>query len=195
MDDNPRDDDPRPDGPALTIVGGQPLRKGRRHEPQAKIQIPVGLEKLLYLAARDPALKERLLADRAGAIDALGVRLRPSERAILEVVPPAALAAMVGRIAPQNPRKRRFMNLVAAAATSLAAGTAGVACDEVDGDEPINGVDAGAGADTDTDADTDSDGGTDTDTVDTDTFTGVDAGVGSDLDAGAWSATRRERLR
>jgi hypothetical protein len=167
------DDEARPDDIALTIVGRQPLRKGRRHEPQGKLEIPVGLERILYLAARDPSLRDRLLEDRAGTIAALGVELRPSERAMLEVAPRAALEAMIDRIEPANPRRRRFMNLVAAAATSLAAGTAGVACDTIDNDEPIHDVDGGVGPDTDSDTDTDShpDGG-------------------EDLDAGAWKAFR-----
>ena len=176
------DDETHPDDIALTIVGGQPLSKGRRHAPQGKLEIPVGLERILYLAARDPDLRARLLADRAGTIAALGVALRPSEKAMLEAAPGAALEAMIDRIDVSNPRKRKFMNLVAAAATSLAAGTAGIACDTVDSDDPINGVDAGVGADTDSDMDTD----TDTDT---------DPDAGADLDAGAWDATRGWRTK
>jgi hypothetical protein len=151
------------------IVGGS---IGRRARFAQKVSVPVGLEKILYLAARDTGLRERLLADRGGTIDALGVALRPSERAMLAAAPAAALAAMIDRIDASNPRRRKFMNLVAAAATSLAAGTALASCDP----GQSRGVDPGV--------DTDEDAGADTDTVDTDTNTYADAGgAGPDVDA------------
>ncbi len=123
--------------------------------------MPVGLEKILFHAARDTIFKRLLLADRDAAIEESGVSLRPSERAMLSVATDDALEAMIARINPSNPKKRKFMGLVAAAATSLAAGTVLVAggCDAqtvVKGstaDEDIDGsVDSG---DTDTDTDTD----------------------------------------
>ena len=121
----------------------------------------MGLEKILFHAARDTIFKRLLLADRDAAIEKSGVSLRPSERAMLSVATDDALEAMIARINPSNPKKRKFMGLVAAAATSLAAGTVLVAggCDAqtvVKGstaDEDIDGsVDSG---DTDTDTDTD----------------------------------------
>jgi hypothetical protein len=161
-------------GPKRPLVGAS---IGRRAKFAQKVSVPVGLEKVLYLAARDPELKERLLADRAGTIDALGVQLRPSERAMLEASPAAALEAMIGRIDASNPRRRRFMGLVAAAATSLAAGTALPSCDTVDHDATPNYDSGGDGPDIDID--------TDTDTVDTDTNIFADAGgAGPDVDAG-----------
>ncbi len=119
------------------------------------------MEKILFHAARDTIFKRLLLADRDAAIEKSGVSLRPSERAMLSVATDDALEAMIARINPSNPKKRKFMGLVAAAATSLAAGTVLVAggCDAqtvVKGstaDEDIDGsVDSG---DTDTDTDTD----------------------------------------
>jgi hypothetical protein len=175
------------------LVGGT-VGKHRRFSQSVKV--PVGVEKILYLAARDPDLRARLLADRAGTIAGLGVELRESERAMLAAAPVAALETMMERIDASNPRKRRFMNVVAAAATSLAAGTAAMSCVSCGGvgpdvDTDTNyGVDAGVGPDTDADTDADGstdtemDGSTDTDTADTDTNYGVDAGVGPDLDAG-----------
>ncbi len=170
--------------PDLTIVGGQP---GKRHNSGDKIQVPVGLEKILFHAARDTSFKKLLLADRDAAIEKSAVNLRPSERAMLSVATDNALEAMIARIVPTNPRKRKFMSLVAAAATSLAAGTVLVAsgCDAqsvVKGstaDEDIDGsVDSG---DTDTETSTETD--TDSDTVDTDTGGPyADAGVGPDTD-------------
>ena len=168
--------------PDLTIVGGQPSKRPNSKE---KIQVPVGLEKILFHAARDTSFKKLLLADRDAAIEKSRVTLRPSERAMLSVATDDALEAMIARIVPTNPKKRKFMSLVAAAATSLAAGTAVIAggcVSESAGsriDEDIDGsVDSG---DTDTGTDSDTDTGTDSDTVDTDTGgPNVDAGVGPD---------------
>jgi len=164
------------------LVGGS---IGRRAKFSQKVSVPVGLEKVLYLAARNPDLKARLLADRSGTIDGLGVALRPSEKAMIEAAPPSALAAMIDRIEPSNPRRRKFMNLVAAAATSLAAGTALPVCDAVDHDTTPNYDAGGAGpdvdTDTDTDTDTDADAGPDAGAVDTDTDTYAGGGALTDL--------------
>ena len=155
--------------------GGRPLvggSVGRRARFAQKVSVPVGLEKVLYLAARDPDLRERLLADRAGTISELGVALRPSERAMLKAAPRAGLDAMIDRIDVSNPRKRKFMTLVAAAATSLAAGTAIVGC-------PSSQA---AGDLSDVDTDTDADAGADASAVDTDTDTYAGGGALTDLD-------------
>ncbi|MCP4678000.1 MAG: hypothetical protein GY854_21295 [Deltaproteobacteria bacterium] len=81
--------------PLLTIVGGQP-RKGSRS--LGKIKVPVGLEKVLLHAVRDEKFKKRLLDDQAQAISESGIRLRPSEEAILGVIPDAALETMIAGI-------------------------------------------------------------------------------------------------
>jgi len=189
--------------PDLTIVGGQPHR-GRRRKRRGKIKVPVGLEKVLFHAARDEVFKAELLSDRMVAIAVIGVKLRSSERAMIEAVSDVELKAMIDRLEPANPRRRKFMGLVAAAATSLAAGTAVVAgCDDdnkpeddgydwVDTDNPDDNLDGGAGPDVDTDIDTDTDVDTDTDTDmdaapdggDTDT---VDAAV--EDSGGSWGNT------
>ncbi len=145
--------------PDLTIVGGQPSKRKRL---SARVKVPVGLEKILYHAARDTGFKKLLLADRDAAIEKSGVSLRPSEHAMLSVATDDALEAMIAKINPSNPKKRKFMSLVAAAATSLAAGTAALGGCDVNTDSPINHVDAGVGPDTDVDTDVDTD--TDTDT-------------------------------
>ncbi len=148
--------------PGLTIVGGQP-RKGKR---AGTMSVPVGLEKLLFIAARDDGFKQKLLSDRGAAITEAGVRLRPSEEATLNAIPNAALVTMVEGINPANPRRRKFMGLVAAAATSLAAGTAAVSCDVDDNSTQTRGIDPGT--DVDGDYDAGPDGSADTDTVDSD---------------------------
>jgi hypothetical protein len=53
---------------------------------------------------------------------------------MLDATPERVLAAMIRGIVPTNPRRRKFMGVVAAAATSVAAGTAFIACEK--GAEP-----------------------------------------------------------
>lgn len=143
--------------PDFTIVGGQPDKRERKHQ----IEVPVGLEQLLFLAARDEAVKTDLLADRIGTVARLGVRLRPSEVTTLEAISDAALKAMIGHLRPENPKRRKIMGLVAATVTSLAAGTAVISCDNdnqiqsrgVDPDTSVDGEDAGDDSDSnDTDS-------------------------------------------
>lgn len=102
------------------------------------VQVPVGLEMLLYRAAKDEAFKRQLLAERGAAIGASGVSLLPSERAILGAISDQALVGMIDRVRPNNPRGRSFMTKVATAVTTLAAGTAAASsCNtEQDGSRP-----------------------------------------------------------
>jgi len=128
-----------------------------------RIQVPVGLEKLLFLAAEDGAFRERLLDDWRAVAAQIGVDLRPSEIGILATADRNLLARMIDGIVPSNPKRRRFMNAVAAAVTSLAAGTVLIdaGCGEVVTKGMGPGVDAGTDADTDVDTDTDTDAGPD----------------------------------
>ena len=166
------------DRPGLTIVGGQPGRKRR----QEKVKVPVGMEKMLFHAAQDEEFSKKLLSDRETAIIESGIKLRQSEVATLKVISNEALETMIANIVPENPRRRKFMGMVAAAAASLAAGTNTVGCDEPQ--EPTSAGGAGPDTDVDGDTDTDADGDTDTDTdtVETDTETDSPAGIGPDTD-------------
>lgn len=94
------------------------------------ISVPVGLERLLFRAATDPALRDELIRDRTGCAERHGLVLAPSERAVLEVAPAAQLAAMIDAIEPseRNLERHRFMRAVAATAVTLAAGTGLGAC-------------------------------------------------------------------
>lgn len=177
--------------PHLTIVGGQPRNKKQK----GKMKVPVGMEKILFHASRDEEFRKKLLSDREIAIAQSGIRLRPSEEAMLKVISNTALEIMIANIVPENPRRRKFMGLVAAAAASLAAGTAGEGCgDDVETEHPTwdaggNGsdtdVDGDTDSDTDTDTDTDSDSDTDSDTdTDTDTDTDSDSDTETGEDAG-----------
>jgi hypothetical protein len=185
----------------LTIVGGQP--RGKRQK--GTVKVPVGMEKVLFHAARDEEFKKKLLSDRQAAIAECGIELRPSEEATLKVVSNAALETMFANIVPENPRRRKFMGLVAAAAASLAAGTASNACGEAE-PQDVN-VDAGVSGDTDIDGDTDTDGDNDTDTdgdTDTEMDAGGDSGTDTDTDtvdtdepgedAGTWGSRPKEDI-
>lgn len=120
--------------PELKPVSGRP--RGEYRIPGSEnTQIPIGFEMLLYRAAQQPAFKQQLLADRGAALRDSAIVLRPSEQALLETVSNEALETMIAHIAPSNPRRRRLMGNVAAAVTSLAAGTAAVATLDGCGDD------------------------------------------------------------
>ncbi|MFH1434133.1 MAG: hypothetical protein ABIJ56_00315 [Pseudomonadota bacterium] len=100
------------------------LRKTKR-----KISIPVGIEKVLYRAAIDPAFRDLLLADRKKAVESEHMMLSPSEMTILGNVSASALRIMIDRIKPLGHGRKKFMKSVAAAVVTLASGTAAIACD------------------------------------------------------------------
>jgi hypothetical protein len=110
---------------AKTIVGGRPRKKRR-----TRLNIPVGIEKILYRAAIDPDFKKELLQDRDRALDNRGIRLTQYESLIFETVTDSTLALMVNQIKPEKHGKRRFMKAVAAAVVTLATGTAGMGCED-----------------------------------------------------------------
>jgi hypothetical protein len=90
--------------------------------------VPIGLEKLLCLAAADPGFRSRLLTDRKEAARAGGWQLRPSEEAALAAMPEATLAALVARIDVERHPRRPFMQSVLAAALAAGATTVAMAC-------------------------------------------------------------------
>ncbi|MDJ0764559.1 MAG: hypothetical protein QNJ97_16395 [Myxococcota bacterium] len=170
--------------PSLTIVGGQPNRRRRSSEP---VQVPVGVEKLLYLAAQDAAFKKKLLRDRPAALAASGVTLRPSETSMLTAISNRAIEKMIAGIVPENPKRRRFMGLVAAAAASIVAGTVDTGCSSesvgISPNIPEEDLDSGTDTSSDSDSSTDTDTSTDSDTVDIiPDGGGVDAGITGDAD-------------
>jgi TonB family protein len=91
------------------------------------VKIPVGIEKVLYLAATDVGFREALFADRAEALARPGVNLLPDEAAVLKCIPDDRLELMIAQIDPAAHGKR-FMQKVAACAVALAATTAGAGC-------------------------------------------------------------------
>jgi hypothetical protein len=116
-----------PTAPVRMAVGE---RSGQRRTRTARV--PIGIEKVLYLAATDPAFRARLHEDRAAAVAGAKVRLSDVERTTLLGVPRPALEAMIARISPEKHGKRKLMKTVAAATVSLAAGVLTAGCDSDD---------------------------------------------------------------
>jgi len=114
------------DAPRTTIVGGQPF-KG---PPMRPVQIPIGLEKVLYAAAVNPEFCAALLRDRDQAVIAQGMQLRQGELAMLRLAPEAQLRSVIAGLDVTQPslRKKKFLRGVAAAAVTLAAGGAVNGC-------------------------------------------------------------------
>lgn len=127
-----------------TIVGGQPPR--RKH---VTVNVPVGVERALFLAARDPAFRRELLRDRGDAVRARGLVLRDSEAALLRAAPAAQLEAFVDSldVSPANVERRTFMGAVAASVAAMAAAGALGCGDDVKADAAGTYVDAGVRVD------------------------------------------------
>ena len=83
--------------------------------------VPVGMERIIYLAATDPGFYQALMDDRVAA--AKGMGLRASERAVLFTVPVAQLRAAIEGVdaSESNVARRAFLGAVAASATTVAA--------------------------------------------------------------------------
>jgi len=123
--------------------GGQPPR--RKH---VTVNVPVGVERALILAAGDPIFRQELLRGRDGAVLARGMTLRESEAALLRAAPAAQLEAFVESldVSPANVKRRAFMGAVAASAAALAAGGT-LGCGEEDVKTDARGINADAGMD------------------------------------------------
>ncbi len=111
-------------------VVGRTIVGGRNHATASgTVAIPVGIEKVLYLAASDSAFKARLLSRRDETLADAGLKLDPSERELLRAIPAEQLRSMIDRIDPRAHGNRRFMRSVAAATAALASTTAVLGCD------------------------------------------------------------------
>ena len=126
-----------------------------RRGNKAEAQVPVGLERLLLLAAADPGLRVRLQKDPRAACAGLGFELSASERALLGALTPSALDAMIDRLAPKRQKNTRFLRRVGAAA--LVGGILVASCDGGNDSHLYGG--SGPDVDTDSDADAGPDGG------------------------------------
>ena len=106
-----------------TIVGGQPPGNER---PLA--EVPVGLERLLAMAAASEPLRRELLADRDRVMAASNVALTDTEQAVLRATPASQLEKMIAQVdtALPQPERRQFLEQ-AAAALAILVGVGGVA--------------------------------------------------------------------
>lgn len=98
----------------------------RRNAPsvrRATQAVPVGIERVIFVASQDPAFRAALLRDAERAVRARGLSLRESEWAMLRAVPIERLLAAAERIdtSPANVERRGFMRAVAAGAMAVAA--------------------------------------------------------------------------
>jgi len=102
-----------------TIVGGQPPGNTR---PQQVI--PTGIEELLAMAAVDASFAAALERDRAMALEASGVELTATERAIFDAIDASALRRMTGSVGHSLPEqdRRTFLGRSAAALVALVGG-------------------------------------------------------------------------
>jgi len=113
-----------PASPRTTIVGGRPPEAQGGLPP-----VPIGLERLLRLAAVDPAFGAELIARRVEVAAAAGVDLTRSEAAILAAIPAAQLEAMIDRVPPPAPPRRDFLQQAAASAVIALGGAALASCE------------------------------------------------------------------
>jgi hypothetical protein len=90
-------------------------------------EIPRNVEVLIKKAAVDPAFKKLLLEKRAGAADAIGLKLTAAEEAMLNAVPRGQLEAIVANTKVSPALRPTFLGC--AAAVMLAALGATTACD------------------------------------------------------------------
>jgi hypothetical protein len=99
----------------------------------ATCRAPIGLQRLLRLAAVDPAFLDELVLRRSTVADAAGITLSPAERAILAAIPAAQLRDLAGKLPPLEPPRRDGLRLTAATAVVLLGGAALAGCPPGDG--------------------------------------------------------------
>ena len=102
--------------------------------------IPRGVEVLVKKAAVDPAFKKILLEKRAGAADAIALKLEPAEAAMLAAVPEAQLRAIVANTKVSPSLRPAFLGY-AAGAMLAALGTTAYAEDPNEWEMRTTGID------------------------------------------------------
>ena len=74
-----------------------------------------GVEKVILLAALDEEFCEKLLTDRAAALDSCGAELTAIERGVLEGIPAGQLEEAIRNAKVPEPARKAFLRGVAAA--------------------------------------------------------------------------------
>ncbi len=120
-----------------TIVGGRPPGGGANVG-----DVPRGVEVLIKKAAVDPKFKKLLLEKRAGAAEAIALKLEPAEEAMLASVPLRQLKGIVANTKVRPNLRPAFLGY-AAGAMLAALATVTVGCKN-DGEEDyriVKGID------------------------------------------------------
>lgn len=94
------------------------------NDSRSRIPRPSGLERLLQQAAANARFRRQLLMDREEAIAASGLRLTPSERALLLSVTEAQLEQLILNTPRPLPPRRRFVRAAAGWLAALLGGSA-----------------------------------------------------------------------
>jgi len=92
--------------------------------PSPTPPVPVGIQRLLRLAAVDEAFRAQLLEKRDAVARAAGVELTETERAVLRAASEAQLDAMAKHLPPPASPRREFFRQTAATAAAVLAGSA-----------------------------------------------------------------------
>ncbi len=110
------------------------------------VDVPVGIERVLFMAAAEPEFRRRLLEDRQGAVAERGLKMRPFELAMLAAVPEEQLLRNIAGIdtSRHNLERRSFLRAVAASAAALAA-TGAAGCGDGDKEQVSVDMDIGPG--------------------------------------------------
>ncbi len=101
------------------------------NDVQTEAEIPIGMERLLGLAAVDERLAEELERNPAELAEECGIVLEPTELTVLTATPASALRRMLDGIRKglAEPDRRQFIQRAALIATALfGAGVAGAGC-------------------------------------------------------------------
>jgi hypothetical protein len=88
------------------------------------MQVPAGIDHLIRLAATDAGFRRLLLADRAKAARAAGVRLTDSERVILDSIPTDQLVTIIDKTSVPRAPRRTFLQAATAWLAGLFGGVA-----------------------------------------------------------------------
>lgn len=100
-----------------------------RGRPTTRVQVKIGLEQVLYLAATRWSFRDALLADRDAALREAGLVLSPDEAAVLAATDRDSLSTLIDAVQPQSRRARPLLQAVAMTFVTLATGTADLACE------------------------------------------------------------------
>jgi hypothetical protein len=101
--------------------------------------VPTGLQRLLRLAAADSRFRAELIERRSAIAAPAATALSASERAILDAVPAAQLAAMIDGLPPVSSDRRTFLRDAAAAALVVLSGGAMADCAKPAAGTPADG--------------------------------------------------------